>query len=297
MRTILFFLFAQCGIFLCESYAQQAEVMVLGTAQDAGRPQAGCEATCCIGIDKEPVASLAFSNGHSFFIIDATPDFTAQFERAKTHFSGQTFGGIFLTHAHIGHYTGLMYLGREAMGAEKTPVYVLPRLKKFLEENGPWAQLVQLNNIELMLLEPDVKVQLGAVSVTPFIVPHRDEYSETAGYLLESEKRLLYIPDIDKWSQWDRDILSETKRCDYALLDATFYSPQELPGRDLSEIPHPLVSESLELFKQLRMDERQRVNFIHLNHSNPLFNPFSSAYEQVIQAGCNLAFTGQVFLL
>eukprot|EP00957_Ditylum_brightwellii_P156501 11911053-Ditylum_brightwellii.AAC.1 len=65
----------------------------------------------------------------------------------------KTPDGIFLTHAHIGHYTGLMYLGREALGAVDVPVYAMPRMRSFLKNNGPWSQLVSLGNINIQNLE------------------------------------------------------------------------------------------------------------------------------------------------
>jgi pyrroloquinoline quinone biosynthesis protein B len=180
--------------------------------------------------------------------------------------------GIFLTHAHIGHYAGLLQLGREAMGAQGMPVYVMPKMKEFLETNAPWSQLVSLGNIKLVLIEADTPIQLASnLRVTPLIVPHRDEFSETVGFRIEtSEKSLLFIPDIDKWPLWDRDIRAEVARVDLALLDATFYQEGELPNRNMSEIPHPFVAETISLFSPLSESEKRKVKFIHFNHTNPL---------------------------
>ena len=180
--------------------------------------------------------------------------------------------GIFLTHAHMGHYAGLLQLGREAMGAQGIPVYVMPKMKEFLEANAPWSQLVTLGNIKLVLIEADTPIQLASnLRVTPLIVPHRDEFSETVGYRIETaEKSLLFIPDIDKWPLWDRDIRAEVARVDLALLDATFYQEGELPNRNMSEIPHPFVAETISLFSPLPESEKRKVKFIHFNHTNPL---------------------------
>ena len=92
-------------------------------------------------------------------MFDATPDMTAQLEHLNTIDTGLAFmpNGIFLTHAHIGHYTGLMYLGKEAINANCIPVYTMPRMNDFLKRNGPWNQLVLLDNIELLPLQKSNK--------------------------------------------------------------------------------------------------------------------------------------------
>jgi pyrroloquinoline quinone biosynthesis protein B len=172
----------------------------------------------------------------------------------------------------MGHYVGLLQLGREAMGAQGMPVYVMPKMKEFLENNAPWSQLVSLGNIKLVVMEADQPIQLATdLRVTPLKVPHRDEFSETVGFRIETaEKSLLFIPDIDKWPLWDRDIRAEVARVDFALLDATFYEDGELPNRNMREIPHPFVSETISLFSSLSESEKRKVKFIHFNHTNPL---------------------------
>jgi pyrroloquinoline quinone biosynthesis protein B len=206
------------------------------------------------------------------WLFEATPDFTAQLQQLQQTSGLANLSGIFLTHAHMGHYAGLLQLGREAMGAQGMPVYVMPKMKEFLETNASWSQLVTLGNIKLVLIEADTPIQLASnLRVTPLIVPHRDEFSETVGYRIETaEKSLLFIPDIDKWPLWDRDIRAEVARVDLALLDATFYQEGELPNRNMNEIPHPFVAETISLFSPLSESEKRKVKFIHFNHTNPL---------------------------
>ena len=161
------------------------------------------------------------ASGRSW-LFDATPDFKDQLHILEAY---APLSGIFLTHAHIGHYTGLMHLGREVMGASEVPVYAMPLKRKYLENNGPWSQLVELKNIKLIDLEADLPVQLtDKISVTPLKVPHRDEFSETVGYQIEGpEKNALFIPDIDKWDLWDKNIIEMVESVDYAFLDGSFY--------------------------------------------------------------------------
>lgn len=275
-------------------------VHILGVAQDAGYPQINCDQEHCQnywnGLEtKRRVSSLGVISrtDSSFWILDATPDFTSQFQELKNTLDEGYLAGIFLTHAHIGHYTGLMYLGHEAMGAHEVPVYVMPKMLDFIKNNGPWSQLVTFNNIRPVQLTHNKTVSLGSsVDITPILVPHRDEYSETVGYRITGPaKSLLYIPDINKWELWNRSIIDEILNVDYALLDATFYDANELPGRNMEDIPHPFVQESMELFKNLPDEERAKIIFIHFNHTNPLL--FSTPErDNVLQNGYKIAKEG-----
>ncbi len=254
-------------------------ITVLGIAQDAGYPQAGCKKEQCqlFWNGKEEArhaTSLALvdSNSDKFWMFEATPDIKHQLRAITTIKNDLTFAGIFLTHAHIGHYTGLMHLGHEAMGAKQIPVFTMPRMAQYLSTNGPWSQLVDFENINLTELRADSALSLtDGISVTPFWVPHRDEFSETVGYRITSpNKAVLFIPDINKWEVWDRDIIEEIAKVDIAFLDATFFDANELPGRNMADIPHPFVEESLNLFADLPDSEKEKITFIHFNHTNPL---------------------------
>jgi pyrroloquinoline quinone biosynthesis protein B len=201
--------------------------------------------------------------------------------------------GIFLSHAHIGHYTGLMFLGHEAMGASNIPVYTMPRMMNYLQTNGPWSQLVDYRNIVLSPLQADVTQSLGRLKVTPFLVPHRDEYSETVGFRIDGpNKSAIFIPDINKWSQWKTDLSELVKSVDYALIDATFYADGELPGRDMSKIPHPYVVESMDILENLADADRDKVWFIHMNHTNPLLDAGSKETREVQSRGFHVAVEG-----
>ncbi|MDC0234976.1 MBL fold metallo-hydrolase [Candidatus Marinimicrobia bacterium] len=284
---------------------QSPYVIVLGIAQDGGVPHASCSKSCCINRWDKPekkvmVTSLGIvdPNTNETWMIDATPDFPKQFE-LLTQNNQEKLKGIFLTHAHMGHYTGLMHLGREVMGAKSIPVHAMPRMKKYLSSNGPWSQLVILDNIELNKLKNGKKVKLNKrMSITPFLVPHRDEYSETVGYKIQGpDKSLIFIPDIDKWEKWDKDIVNIASENDYALIDGSFYTANELPGRDMSEIPHPFIIESMAKFKSLSNNDKFKIHFIHLNHTNPALTNNSNAQNQIKNTGFNIAQTGQAFKL
>ncbi len=281
-------------------------VVVLGIAQDAGYPQANCQKTCCQPAWEQPhlrrmVSCIAVVDPASgqFWMLDATPDFPEQLHLAEHLLPGRqlNLAGIFLTHAHIGHYTGLIHLGREVMGAAAMPVYAMPRMEVFLKNNGPWSQLVALKNIEIRHLRADsVLVLNDRIKITPLLVPHRDEFSETVGFKIEGPGRsLLFLPDIDKWERWERDINTVVGEVDYALLDGSFYENGEIPGRDMSEIPHPFIEESLARFGKLPAMHRAKIRFIHFNHTNPVLRANSVAALNVLGLGFGLAEQGERF--
>ena len=277
------------------------DIKILGVVQDGGVPHLGCSKKCCSTNSViRYVSSIMVFNQESknSYIFDASPDLAKQLSFMKDKIS-ENLKGIFLTHAHIGHYSGLMYLGRESFNSKNIPVYAMPRMKKFLETNGPWDQLVSLNNIKInsIINEREINVEKELI-VKPIEVPHRDEYSETVGYLIKGpNKSAIYIPDIDKWYKWDKSIVDLIRSVDYAFIDATFYDEKEINYRDISEIPHPFVIESMKLFERFSKEEKSKIYFIHLNHTNPLLDSNSSEYKDLISKGYNVAQEGLVLKL
>lgn len=291
-------LFFSIFLFSFKDKDNSPYVVVLGVAQDGGAPHAACEKTCCINKWNNPnlhnkVSSIGIVDPvtNEVWMIDATPDFAEQLHFLTSN-NIRELKGIFLTHAHIGHYTGLMHLGREVMGAKSTVVNVMPKMESFLRNNGPWSQLVDLKNISLSRLIDSKKVYLNTrLSITPFKVPHRDEFSETVGYRIEGpSKSLVFIPDIDKWNKWQTDIIDIVENSDYSLLDGTFYDINELPGRDMSQIPHPFIVETMKIFKN--SDKKDSIFFIHLNHTNPALDNSSNEFQNIIDSGFNITQRG-----
>lgn len=274
-------------------------LVVLGTTQDAGSPQVGCQKTCCRNLTIEEKARRKVSSlgiidydNKQAYILDASPDFVSQHDALLNLDPAiSKLTGIFLTHAHIGHYTGLMHLGREAMGAKQIPVHAMPRMVDFLTNNGPWSQLVSLQNITLIGMQADSDIVLSSsLSITPFTVPHRDEFTETVGFEIKGPNQtVIFIPDIDKWGKWDRDVVEYIQSVDMAFVDATFYDGNELPNRDMSKVPHPFVVESMQLFDSLPSDKKQNIYFIHLNHTNPLLDATSEEYSTAKVKGYQIA--------
>lgn len=284
-------------------------MVVLGISQDGGTPQAGTREHPGWADNKfrRWVVSLALVDpvSQERWLFEATPDFREQLHRLD-QFAPATdkpgIAGIFLTHAHIGHYTGLMFLGHESMGAKKVPVFAMPRMQEFLSSNGPWSQLVKYQNIVIQGLEDRKIIRLNnRLRVTPFLVPHRPEFSEVVGFRVEGPNRsAIFIPDIDSWEEWEdagtriEDMIASA---DVAYLDGSFFANGEIPGRDMSGFPHPFITHSMQRFSDLPAKEKSKIRFIHLNHTNPAIWPDSDERAQVLANGFRIANEGEIFEL
>ena len=277
------------------------EALVLGIAQDGGVPHLGCRQPLCVEARRDPskrrlVASLGLIDHAAGrrFLIDATPDFAFQIDSL-----GGLPDAILLTHAHIGHYLGLAQLGREVLNAKRVPVYCTRSMARFLRENGPWKRLVALENIEIREVEPGREFELTpSLHAVGIRVPHRAEDSDTVAYLVTGPgRRLLWLPDIDKWELWDRKIEDLVREKELlAFVDGTFFSADEIPGRSIADIPHPLVPETVARFGSEAPRPPAKVYFVHLNHTNRLLWD-TAARRDLERRGFEIAKEGSRFPL
>jgi len=294
---ILFTFFSSAQSQIDSDYVQ-----ILGIVQDAGYPHIGCEKDCCKLVKPGDYfvscLGLVDKANSKRYLFDATPDIHNQLNLLEKFPNGNLIDGIFLTHAHIGHYTGLMYFGREALGSKGIKVNVLPRMYDFISNNGPWSQLVKLGNISLNQINFRDNIEIKPnLSVIPIQVPHRDEFSETSAFLIKGpNKTALFLPDIDKWSKWSLSLIEILENVDYAFIDATFYTNTEI-NRDIDEIPHPLVIETMDLLSELTDYQKDKVHFIHMNHTNQMLDPTSDITKNVLNKGFNIARLGEKFQL
>ncbi len=269
------------------------EVIVLGRAQDGGLPHLGCERACCVMARRsgrlETPACLGVRDPTTgaLLLLEASPRIETQIallhELTGTRDRGRRpVDGILLTHAHIGHYAGLVQLGREVASTQAVPVWATPRFAEFLRTNGPWSQLVELDQIQLREISPGttdgttrpvVFEPLPGLRVEAYLVPHRDEFSDTVAYKLRGpQKTVLFCPDVDRWDAHEGLLESLLDGVDVAYVDATFYDGRELPGRNILEVPHPPMIRTMELLEEIGREQPGRVRFIHLNHTNPALN-------------------------
>ena len=279
--------------------------IVLGIAQDAGMPQVGCYADRCNKAREREqprfAASLALVNPDAdrFYLVDATPDITRQLDlidepRFRTRAGERRpFDGIFLTHAHIGHYAGLAVLGREGLGMAPPPTYCTERMAAYLRGNGPWELMVREGRLDLHPITPDAWTRIDPqLEARALLVPHRPEYADTVGWMFRGPSQtVLYLPDIDSWERWELDVADVVASVDTALLDASFYSGAEVPGRNIEDIPHPLIPHSMDVLQE-RVEAGDRVIFTHINNTNPAIFEDSPEAAEVRSRGFEIATEG-----
>lgn len=282
------------------------KVILLGIAQDGGYPHIGCQRICCqLAHENDSLSKSVISMAlidpilKKWWLFEATPDLNEQLHLFNELTDGEypyLPQGIFITHAHMGHYTGLMELGREALGATNVNVHVLPRMASYLRTSGPWSQLVDLKNIFIIEEAFDSATVLSQqIKVMPIQVPHRDEFSETAAFRIETTAlNYLFVPDIDKWAKWERGLVNELKQVDIAFIDGTFSSIAELPYRNINTIPHPLVTETMLILETESQTIKKKVVFIHFNHTNKImWDPASQ--KRIIQQGYSYGVQGKYY--
>lgn len=325
-RLVIVIALVFAGPGCAANQATGPRLRILGTVQDGGLPHAGCWCSHCRAARGSPaharfVSSLALILPRRFdrpeiFLFDATPDIRPQLDLlhdlrpdSSRTLDRRPVDGVFLTHAHIGHYLGLAFFGYEAIHTTKLPVYCTRRMAEFLRTNGPWSQLVRIGNVQLLDLEHGKPVQLSTVAagefrvaITPLQVPHRDEYSDTVGFIIrrehheqgESGPTVLFVPDTEPWHRWNPSLMEviEQHHVTLAILDGTFYSADELPDRDATKIGHPLMIDTMDLLEPLVRAGRLKVYFTHLNHSNPALDPSSGAMKEIIRRGFKVAREG-----
>ena len=274
-----------------------ATLTVLGIAQDGGRPQPGCQRPCCQDLSavdyRSPVSLGIKTKNGTTILIEATRDLGRQL----ITFGEPNIDHLFLAHAHLGHVDGLGLLGRETMSARGIPLHSSPSMQNLIKSTPAWALLLEQGVFELTEIG---HVKIDDVVIESIAIPHRAELSDMHAFVLRGkEHSVLFLPDHDSWDQTlaahsassIREWLKEIE-VTHALLDGTFWSGDELQGRDMSVVPHPTIQDSLS-----RLGERQsgdpEIYFTHFNHTNPVYQMDGSEYQKIIQLGWRVSTEGQ----
>jgi len=279
---------------------QKIIARIIGSAQDGGVPQIGCRCTRCDYARTNPEhtrypASLAIVRpSGKVLVVDVTPSLPRQLDllRGLPPSRDKVLpDAVLLTHAHVGHYAGLIFFGREVASTKGLPVYCTPRMRHFLESNKPYRYLVERGEIHIKDLKcGETLIYDGALRIIPVEVPHRNEDAETLAFMVKSKRSLFYAPDFDNYTETiDRCI----RDSDISMLDGSFWSPEELVDRVFDEIPHPTIMESRE---RLRGYEN-RIIFTHMNHTNPVLDRNGLLRAELEKQGFRIAKEGlDIFL-
>lgn len=272
------------------------KLKILGTMQDGGHPHIGCQKKCCAAAWKSKqlkrlVVSLGIvdEKNNKKWLIECTPDLKFQLQELGG------LDGIFITHGHVGHFAGLLQLEKCMLNTKAVPVWMMPQLQDMIIFNRPWKELVERKNIIPKALSNQQTINLGEdLEIIPFLVNHRDDFTETVGFkIIGPSKTVLFIPDVDNWQLSSFDLKQEIEEVDLAFLDGTFFNAQEVQHRDVKKIRHVFIEETMKLLKDLSKINKQKVNFIHFNHTNPVLK----TPNLVLEKGFNLAQENQEILL
>jgi pyrroloquinoline quinone biosynthesis protein B len=271
------------------------KIKILGSGQDDGVPQIGCYCKSCSQARKSkkkrrlgPSIAIIDPAKGSCYLIDASPDLKHQVDLLKdidgniARRGKLPISGILLTHAHFGHCSGLWYLGREAVEEYKLPVYCTTKMAYFLSTHYPFNLLINRGNIALKEFTPGKKFNLKGIGIVPILVPHRSEIADTVGFRILKKKSILYIPDVDHWTD---KLIGDILSCDIAIIDGTFLSKDELPR--YLDVPHPPMNETIELLRNLKTE----IYFTHINHTNPV-NFDGSVRRRIEKQGFHIAYDG-----
>lgn len=266
-------------------------LIVLGSGQDGGSPQFG--STRDVGRTRTASSVAVLGSDDLVLLFDATPDIRVQSLMLPPRQESQgPVDAVFITHAHMGHYAGLVHFGKEAAATPDIPLFAPDSVIAFLESNQPWATLFSNAYLDPIPIDESTAT-IGEISVEAIPVPHRAEFSGTCAYSISvnDEPWVLYLPDIDSWGAWP-DAEEELARHRVCLVDAAFSSPDELSTRDLADIPHPLVPDTVARFAHLT--PKTRVVLTHMNHTNPAADPNSAVALNATAAGLEIAYDGMV---
>lgn len=264
-------------------------VVVVGSGQDGGVPQFGGPE---VAVQRTASSLLVTAPSGATFLFDASPDIVKQSRGSS--FDPNTLSGVLLTHGHMGHYIGLAHFGNEAAATDRVACFGTHSMFRFLSRNEPWKTLFVREHLVYNVLVPGVETQVDeTLSVTAHLVPHRAEFTDTVGYVvtnLVAGGSILYLPDIDRWDAWPQ-ARSVVSNVDIAFLDASFSSADEVPGRNIEDMPHPLVPDTVALFMGLDT----QIVLTHINHSNSLGASEHLVTRDAIRNGFLVAYDGATY--
>ena len=280
-------------------------VTLLGTAQDGGRPQPGCQRTCCADLGPDDVrhpVSLGITDEHGQgHLIEATRALGDQLKL----WGYPPLQSVMLTHAHFGHVDGLGLFGRETLNARGLNLYASSSMLSLVDNTPQWALMVEQGVFTTVPVTTGSEHLLSdSITVVPVAVPHRAELSDMHAFIVRGPNRsLLFLPDHDRWDETLEHHDAPNIRAwlasmdvDIALIDGTFWSADELVSRTQHEVPHPPVSETLDRLGP-RTGGDPEIVFIHMNHTNPIHRLDSMEYARVVSLGWSVGEQGMTFTL
>jgi pyrroloquinoline quinone biosynthesis protein B len=303
------------------------QVKILGSAAGGAFPQWNCGCANCravrTGVFPGKLRSqtqVAISqDGHSWFLLGASPDLRMQIEATPELHSREgvrqsPIEGIVLANADLDHVLGLLLL-RELQPLQ---IYSTAAVRRILLENNSmfgmlrripnqttWNDFASGSSFSLCDSQgSNSSLTCRASSLSDHYPAYvtSERRSELAageasmGFILESPSgsRIAYMPAVPKLND---ALLEQFEKCDVLLFDGTFWSDDELirvqgSGQTALQMGHIPVESTL---RKLAGLQRPRKIFLHINNTNPMLNQASAEYRQVRGAGWEIAEDGWQF--
>ncbi len=250
-------------------------------------------------------------DGRDWSLINASPDLRFQIEAnrelqpsAAESIRNTPIRSIILTSADLDQVLGLLLL-REF---QPLRVYATCLVREILEANSFFRMLHRVpNQLTWTNIIPGTPFQLpGEIACSPIGLPASQPYyaqeiagakniGASVGLVVEAGGiRLAYTPSLPEITT---ELLAIYESCDAILVDGTFWSDAELSrnhfgtplARDIGHIPMSGEDGTIALLAKLK---GPRKVFIHINNTNPVLDPRSPEYKQVIDAGWEIGHDG-----
>lgn len=293
--------------------------LILGAAAGGGLPQWNCGCPNCdaarLGsIAPQTQSSIAVSaDGSSWVVLNASPDIRSQFfDNPQMHpgsVRGTPVKSVILTNGDIDHIAGLLIL-REKTGFD---VFATGEILKALNENPMFGVLDPEHVSQKTMTIGEAFSPAPGVDITPYFVPGKVPLYQEAGAVdttLISEntigleirangKVMQYVPGCAMITD---DIIERFSDSDQILFDGTVWQNEEMKqtatgtktGRRMGHIPMSGEDGSLAMLGQLT---RPTKTYIHINNTNPIWNPTSPERRAVEDAGWSVAQDGMEIVL
>jgi pyrroloquinoline quinone biosynthesis protein B len=298
-------------------------VRVLGSAAGGAVPQWNCGCLNCRAArdDKSlcrTTCSLAVSgDGAQWVLLNAAGDLPFQFASFQPlHPPAGTraspLAGVVLTDAELDHVLGLLALRQAA----RLHVAGTPGVRGLLERSGllrllrgylalEWQEIATGAGFPLNPSEPAglqaLAFAVGTGKPPAYAGPQPVRPDVTVGLQLTDPRTsgcLVYLPVLPVLTD---ELAGVLQSASLILLDGTFFSEMELTevqgNRTARQLGHLPIDDPDGSLARLDPKIRSRVVYTHLNNTNPLLDPKSSASRKLGRTGAAVAADGQTYEL
>ncbi len=291
-------------------------VRVLGSAAGGGVPQWNCACVHCSAAragtqPRRSSSGFAISgDGVRWWLVNVSPDIAQQIEaypplqpRAGR---GTPIAGMLLTDANVDHLGGFAVLRQDgdhafAVFSSATVRAIAteqPAFATFANPPHEWRVLAPKEEVDL-----DERLRVRVVPVdglTPGYAGRRALADAVVGYLVtdrETNARALFAP---VFADVGPDLLAAARAAAVAFFDGSFWSDDELADAGVPKAARslghaPVGGPDGSLARLATLERGARFFFAHLNNTNPLLDPSSSAAHAVARAGFAVAKDGLEF--